>query len=255
MKSILSDLKWISISLLLVASSVHIWLIPTIAIGAVLFYLLYKSFQSKKKYTNSDGYVVLYKNNKFEHRHIAEVVLKRKLNKNEVVHHINGNPKVNKTWNLCVMDHEKHELFHVWLKWKKDKLKSYPPFSEQKRILVKEYGAILLESYTASSNQKSQKNINNGQLEYKISTQKKLFNELRKERRRLAIERSIPVYLICDNRTLSEICETMPISEFEMMKITGIGPIKFKMYGEFFIKIVKDFKQSLNSESDFKVDA
>lgn len=96
-------------------------------------------------YINSNGYVVLKECNELEHRHIAKQLLGRNLHKNEVVHHINGKRTDNWVNNLCLMDGEKHEHFHAWLRWKKEKSGRYPSINDQKRVLEHEYGGMLLE--------------------------------------------------------------------------------------------------------------
>lgn len=58
----------------------------------------------KPKYKKRDS--------EYEHRLIAEKVLKRKLKKNEVVHHIDGNPSNNNISNLAVMPIETHIKLH-----------------------------------------------------------------------------------------------------------------------------------------------
>lgn len=47
-----------------------------------------------------------------EHRHIMEEYLGRKLNEDEVVHHINQDKKDNRIENLQVMDKKEHARFH-----------------------------------------------------------------------------------------------------------------------------------------------
>jgi hypothetical protein len=93
---------------------------------------------------NQNGYVEGVDTAELEHRAIAESVLRRDLAPNEIVHHINGEKTDNRHENLCVMDVEKHEHFHAWLDWKKKKSGNYPPLDEQHRVLVAEYGGILL---------------------------------------------------------------------------------------------------------------
>lgn len=58
----------------------------------------------EKKYQKTGGQYV--------HRTIAEKVLGRKLEPNEVVHHIDKNPENNDPSNLAVMDEDKHKLLH-----------------------------------------------------------------------------------------------------------------------------------------------
>lgn len=59
-----------------------------------------------------------------EHRYFMEQHLGRKLNKNEVVHHINHNHFDNKIKNLQVMTNEEHVRYHATLsnhgKWTRD---------------------------------------------------------------------------------------------------------------------------------------
>ncbi len=106
-----------------------------------------KRCSSKAKYINKKGYAVLTAFDELEHRHIAKHILGRRLRGDEVVHHINGCRDENQLGNLCVMNREKHEHFHSWLRWKKEKAGKYPPIREQKKILVQEYGGTLLENY------------------------------------------------------------------------------------------------------------
>ncbi len=218
------------------------YLIPLIPIhfyywsaAAAFCWIIFKFSRKSEKYINERGYVVLVKENELEHRHIAKQLLVRDLAQNEIVHHINGNKIDNKVQNLCLMDSEKHEHFHAWLKWKKEKSKKYPPIIQQKKVLVDEYGGTLLENLIAPLANEDKDNL---------ELQKKLFEELRKERKRLADEKNVPVYMIFDNKTLVEMSEIMPDSESMMLQVRGVGPYKFQLYGASFINIVKKFKSA-----------
>ena len=50
------------------------------------------------------------------HRRLAEQTLKRKLNTNEVVHHLDGDPKNNSLDNLIVLSRSKHASLHSYLR-------------------------------------------------------------------------------------------------------------------------------------------
>lgn len=70
------------------------------------------------------GYIRVRENGKYyyEHRLIAEKkILKRKLKKNEVVHHIDGNRENNSVKNLVVMIKNEHDRLHTKRRWKKGK--------------------------------------------------------------------------------------------------------------------------------------
>ncbi|MGE3974544.1 MAG: HNH endonuclease [Bdellovibrionales bacterium] len=106
------------------------------------------------KVFDTDGYVVLLPIYEREHRYIAKQKVGRNLTSDEHVHHINGNKTDNKIENLCLMDSEKHEHFHAWLRWKKEKDGTYPSIRDQKRTLVQEYGGTLLENLSSGSHVK-----------------------------------------------------------------------------------------------------
>jgi hypothetical protein len=122
---------------------IYFWLIP---IWAACRTRLRRSNPEALKYMNDGGYVVLADLNELEHRYIARQLLGRRLHVNEVVHHVNGIRTDNRISNLCLMNDEKHEHFHAWLRWKKEKSGSYPSISDQKRVLEQEYQGTLLEN-------------------------------------------------------------------------------------------------------------
>ena len=66
------------------------------------------------RYLDKDGYVIINIEGKQvkAHRYIMEQVLGRKLRRDEVVHHINGNRQDNKVENLQVMTIGEHNKLH-----------------------------------------------------------------------------------------------------------------------------------------------
>lgn len=215
-----------------------------IGLLALLFLKLKKRSIS---YINDNGYVVLSAENELEHRHIAKRILERELRPNEIVHHINGKKIDNQIRNLCLMDREKHELFHSWLDWKKKKSGRYPSFNDQKRILVQDYGGTLLEeiffkNVTANQIEVDATNVdhnfkNNEILDQNLS--KMLFEELRKERIRIAREMRLPAYMVFYDRTLHKMVRYKPDTDALMLKM--IGPSKYQKYGPYFLAVIKKF--------------
>lgn len=228
-------------------------------IGSFIW-LAMKSNQAKKKYINEKGYVVLIFENELEHRYIAKKLLGRELKQNEIVHHINGKRADNAIGNLCLMDNEKHELFHSWLSWKKKKSGKYPTFKDQKRILTQEYCGTLLEQVLPATLPIEQKAIivNTTIVEKNIPVSqnidphdsKILFEELRKERLRIAREKNLPAYMIFYDKTLHKMANTMPDNDLMMLKM--IGPSKYQKYGPTFLATIKKFKAN-DTESKKRV--
>ena len=56
-----------------------------------------------------------YSHNIWKHRNIAEQILGRKLHTNEVVHHLDCNPKNNDLINLIILSRSKHGQLHAYL--------------------------------------------------------------------------------------------------------------------------------------------
>lgn len=154
------------------------------------------------------------------------------------------------------MDREKHEHFHAWLAWKKKKSGHYPPLIDQKRILESDYDGVLLEvaanrknepAQTSDRHEKDVKDLDQNESENPIKNV--MFEELRALRKKIADEKNIPVYMVFDNRTLSELSEEMPESEHEMLEIWGVGPVKMKMYGIQFLNVIKHNSNQSSSTS------
>ena len=68
-----------------------------------------------------------------------------------------------------------------------------------------------------------------------------LFEQLRKCRTELAVEKGVPPYIICSDKTLTDMCAKCPVDNEDMETVYGMGVQKIQSYGEHFTKIIIDF--------------
>ena len=68
-----------------------------------------------------------------------------------------------------------------------------------------------------------------------------LFERLRKLRKELADSQGVPAYVIFSDSTLSEMSINRPMSEEDMLAISGVGTTKYNLYGEYFLNDIKAF--------------
>lgn len=240
-----------------IPSSIYLVLGVISSIGFIIWVFI--KFQNRNEtYIDERGYVFLVLEKDLEHRFIAKKILDRDLKPNEIVHHINGKKIDNQVRNLCLMDREKHELFHSWLSWKKKKSGRYPSFEDQKRILTQEYNGILLEQVAyEKSTQKTdlfeEENVEIDEIESEVEpkidalTTKSLFEELRKERLRIAHKENLPAYAIFYDKTLHLMTRVMPDTDLLMLKM--MGPSKYQKYGSAFLAVIKRFKADNDSKN------
>ncbi|MBI2712577.1 MAG: HNH endonuclease [Bdellovibrio sp.] len=83
----------------------------------------------------------------YEHREIAEQILGRRLEKWEIVHHINGRRNDNRPSNLCVMDSRDHDRYHEWYDWIFNTYGNYPRRETQLQRLRESFNGTLLADY------------------------------------------------------------------------------------------------------------
>ena len=69
-----------------------------------------------------------------------------------------------------------------------------------------------------------------------------LFDRLRVLRRDLALERGVPPYIVCSDKTLRGICRLRPSSREELLDVPGIGEAKLQEYGEALLGAVAAFE-------------
>ena len=65
-----------------------------------------------------------------------------------------------------------------------------------------------------------------------------LLNKLKSLRLDIAKQRRLPAYTVFHDSTLIQMSQTKPTNEIDMLEIDGVGPTKFKKYGELFIDLI-----------------
>ncbi|WP_026887263.1 DNA helicase RecQ [Clostridium beijerinckii] len=78
-------------------------------------------------------------------------------------------------------------------------------------------------------------------VEKKASEDNELFEILRDLRQELAKENNVPPYIIFGDVTLKEMTVNYPITKYEMLKISGVGEVKYNKYGKVFEDAIRNF--------------
>lgn len=96
----------------------------------------------------------------------------------------------------------------------------------------------------------------------KIKKQKvdnSLFEVLRRLRKSISERENVPPYIIFPDSTLRELSEYLPQDSASMLKIKGIGEVKFEKYGEEFLEAIKKYAEEngikpVNQEESIEVE-
>jgi ATP-dependent DNA helicase RecQ len=68
-----------------------------------------------------------------------------------------------------------------------------------------------------------------------------LFEALRKLRRRLASERSIPAYIVFGDAALRDMARKRPTTPAALLQVSGVGEKKLEQYGEVMLAAIRDY--------------
>ena len=68
-----------------------------------------------------------------------------------------------------------------------------------------------------------------------------LFEELRKLRRKLAQERSMPAYIVFSDAALRDMARKRPCTPSEFLRISGVGDKKLEQYGEVMLNLIRRY--------------
>jgi len=74
-----------------------------------------------------------------------------------------------------------------------------------------------------------------------------LFERLRQLRRTVAQQHGVPPYLIFSDATLEEMAEKRPLTDFDMLQVSGVGERKLQNYGDVFIAEIRRYVMEKNN--------
>ena len=76
-----------------------------------------------------------------------------------------------------------------------------------------------------------------------------LFEQLRKCRTELAVEKGVPPYIICSDKTLKDMCVKCPVDSTAMAAVYGMGAQKIESYGARFTQVITAFLNEHGGET------
>ncbi|TWU24503.1 DNA helicase RecQ [Bythopirellula polymerisocia] len=96
----------------------------------------------------------------------------------------------------------------------------------------------LLKPVKASSSSRSRSTEEGDQWE---GVHRELFEELRRLRRDLAHERSVPAYIVFGDQSLRDMARSQPTTLAEFRQVSGVGEKKLSEYGDEFVTCIRQF--------------
>ncbi len=107
--------------------------------------------------------------------------------------------------------------------------------TELGRKFLQEKPVLNLRKYSGKT--KNDKNLNKIKTTFSLDStpEKELFAKLKAKRMEIAKAQKVPPYVIFHDKTLIEMVKLCPSSAQEFMKISGVGEVKMKRYGDKFL--------------------
>ena len=80
-----------------------------------------------------------------------------------------------------------------------------------------------------------------------------LYEALRKLRKQIAESEKLPAYIIFNDATLREMASEKPLTEEEMLAVSGVGQHKFEKYGQQFLHVIHELCYGIASAKPSKI--
>jgi ATP-dependent DNA helicase RecQ len=75
-----------------------------------------------------------------------------------------------------------------------------------------------------------------------VNLDQDLFELLRNLRTEIAKEEKVPPYIVFSDKTLIGLCQVKPVTEDEMLLVSGVGQFKLEKYGQRFLEVMKSYQ-------------
>lgn len=76
-----------------------------------------------------------------------------------------------------------------------------------------------------------------------MDTDAALLDLLKELRKKIAAEENVPAYIIFTDASLRDMCKKLPANRSEFLEVSGVGRKKCELYGEAFLKAIKDYSE------------
>lgn len=111
-----------------------------------------------------------------------------------------------------------------------------PLRNPETKVLIKITDEDKLSERTTTTKTRAKKTTKG--MESLTSAEILLFEKLRKLRLEIAREEHMPPYIVFNDKTLIDMAAKMPMSEMEMLEVSGVGENKYRKYGERFLAVI-----------------
>jgi len=81
----------------------------------------------------------------------------------------------------------------------------------------------------------------------RFEMQPELWEKLKEIRRRIADESRIPAFVVFSDASLLDMCRKHPLTERELLEVSGVGEVKLKRYGDQFLAVLKSIPRAENT--------
>ncbi len=146
--------------------------------------------------------------------------------------------------------HDRLSTYNLMPQYSEENLRYYISILIEKGLLERSEGEYPVLRWTAASPsvaRGTQKVMMQKRVE-KVAQPKKgndlqcdltLFTELSRLRQKYAQEMRVPAFVIFGDRSLIEMARSYPTNREAMLKINGVGPVKWERYGQSFLNVIK----------------